>query len=166
MRNNHVVVMTCCLIAALLIQHVTAFAAPGVNRMSRYNVVWNTPSRDATGVMPLGNGDLAAGVYAIENGDLYCCWPKMMPILTWVIFSKPAGFGSPSILIPLMPASPSGRPSIFRPAQYKSKQTGSDSGSGQMQTTRFIILRSIPRRRSALRYNLTYGSGLIIPFSM
>lgn len=76
MRNNHVVVMTCCLIAALLIQHVTAFAAPGVNRMSRYNVVWNTPSRDATGVMPLGNGDLAAGVYAIENGDLYMLLAK------------------------------------------------------------------------------------------
>lgn len=41
-----------------------------------YNVVWTTPSRDASGVMPLGNGDLAAGVYAIENGDLYLLLAK------------------------------------------------------------------------------------------
>ena len=45
-------------------------------RMSRYNVVWNTPSKDATGVMPIGNGDIAAGVYAIENGDLYLLLAK------------------------------------------------------------------------------------------
>lgn len=32
-----------------------------------YNVVWNSPSSDASGQMPLGNGDIAAGVYAIEN---------------------------------------------------------------------------------------------------
>ena len=40
-------------------------------RMARYNVVWTSPSKDASGAMPIGNGDLAAGVYAIENGDLY-----------------------------------------------------------------------------------------------
>lgn len=45
-------------------------------RMARYNVVWNTPSRDASGVMPLGNGDIAAGVYAIEDGDLYLLLAK------------------------------------------------------------------------------------------
>ena len=45
-------------------------------RMSRYNVVWNSPSKDASGVMPLGNGDIAAGVYAIENGDLYLLLAK------------------------------------------------------------------------------------------
>ncbi len=39
--------------------------------MSRYNVVWDSPSKDASGQMPLGNGDIAAGVYAIEDGDLY-----------------------------------------------------------------------------------------------
>ena len=45
-------------------------------RMSRYNVVWNSPSKDATGVMPIGNGDIAAGVYAIEDGDLYLLLAK------------------------------------------------------------------------------------------
>jgi len=44
--------------------------------MSRYNVVWNKPSKHATGVMPIGNGDIAAGVYAIEDGDLYLLLAK------------------------------------------------------------------------------------------
>ncbi|MCX6929169.1 MAG: DUF5703 domain-containing protein, partial [Verrucomicrobia bacterium] len=47
-----------------------------VHRMSRYNVVWESPSKDATGVMPLGNGDIAAGVYVIEDGDLYLLLSK------------------------------------------------------------------------------------------
>jgi hypothetical protein len=44
--------------------------------MSRYNVVWTSPSKDATGVMPIGNGDIGAGVYAIENGDLFLLLSK------------------------------------------------------------------------------------------
>ncbi|MEI8235110.1 MAG: DUF5703 domain-containing protein [Verrucomicrobiota bacterium] len=46
------------------------------DRMGRYNVVWTSPSKDASGVMPIGNGDIAAGVYAIENGDLYLLLAK------------------------------------------------------------------------------------------
>ena len=38
--------------------------------VGRYNVVWESPSTDEAGQMPLGNGDIAAGVYAIEGGDL------------------------------------------------------------------------------------------------
>ena len=45
-------------------------------RISRYDVVWNTPSKDASGQMPIGNGNIAAGVYAIENGDLYLLLAK------------------------------------------------------------------------------------------
>lgn len=44
--------------------------------MDCYNVVWETPSQDASGQMPLGNGDIAAGVYAIEDGDLYLLLSK------------------------------------------------------------------------------------------
>ncbi len=47
-----------------------------VNNIGRYNVVWTTPSKDATGVMPIGNGDIAAGVYAIEDDDLYLLLAK------------------------------------------------------------------------------------------
>jgi hypothetical protein len=50
--------------------------APPPHRMSRYNVVWNSPSKNAAGVMPIGNGDLAAGVYAIEDGGLYLLLAK------------------------------------------------------------------------------------------
>lgn len=44
--------------------------------VGRYNVVWNNASKDATGVMPIGNGDIAAGVYVIEGGDLYLLLAK------------------------------------------------------------------------------------------
>lgn len=66
----------------LLLAPLTALSAaqtPGdaaALRMARYNVVWTSPSKDASGVMPIGNGDLAAGVYAIENGDLYLLLAK------------------------------------------------------------------------------------------
>ncbi|MBL7188707.1 MAG: hypothetical protein ISS70_20470 [Phycisphaerae bacterium] len=45
-------------------------------QIERYNVVWESPSKDASGQMPLGNGDIAAGVYAIESGDLYLLLAK------------------------------------------------------------------------------------------
>ncbi|MEI8139935.1 MAG: DUF5703 domain-containing protein [bacterium] len=35
-----------------------------------YNVVWHTPSRDSSGSMPLGNGDVALNVWVEEGGDL------------------------------------------------------------------------------------------------
>lgn len=45
-------------------------------QLSNYNVTWETPSKDATGQMPLGNGDIAAGVYVIENDALYLLLAK------------------------------------------------------------------------------------------
>ena len=54
--------------------HLPAQAPAGssaAERMARYNVVWTNASKDASGAMPVGNGDIAASVYAIENGDLY-----------------------------------------------------------------------------------------------
>ena len=76
MKKGQRVFMICGLIAVLLIQTINSYAIVLENKMSRYNVIWNTPSKDATGVMPLGNGDIAAGVYAIENGDLYLLLAK------------------------------------------------------------------------------------------
>ena len=58
---------------ALLLAPLPALQAAD---MSKYNVIWNSPSKDATGVMPIGNGDIAAGVYAIANGDLYLLLAK------------------------------------------------------------------------------------------
>ena len=38
--------------------------------VGRYNVVWDSPSKDATGSMPLGNGDISANVWMEQAGDL------------------------------------------------------------------------------------------------
>ena len=46
------------------------------DNISNYNIIWESPSKDATGQMPLGNGDIAAGVYAISDGDLYLLLSK------------------------------------------------------------------------------------------
>jgi len=51
-------------------------AAGSPHRIARYNIVWNSPSTDHTGQMPLGNGDIAAGVYAIEDDALYLLLSK------------------------------------------------------------------------------------------
>ena len=51
-------------------------ATAAAERIGRYNVVWTSLSKDAAGALPLGNGDMAAGVYAIENGDLYLLLSK------------------------------------------------------------------------------------------
>lgn len=41
------------------------------DRLDRYNVVWTSPSADATGSMPIGNGDVAANVWVeAATGDL------------------------------------------------------------------------------------------------
>jgi alpha-L-fucosidase 2 len=48
----------------------------GAELAARYNVVWASPSIDASGVMPIGNGDVAAGVYAIRDGALHLLLAK------------------------------------------------------------------------------------------
>ncbi|WP_157097938.1 DUF5703 domain-containing protein [Niabella ginsenosidivorans] len=49
----------CCLPAGLHAQQV-----------SDYNVVWNMPSQNSAGSMPLGNGELGMNVWVEEGGDL------------------------------------------------------------------------------------------------
>lgn len=41
-----------------------------LDQLDGYNVVWDTPSADCNGTMPIGNGDLAANVWVEPNGDL------------------------------------------------------------------------------------------------
>jgi hypothetical protein len=54
-------------IAALLAFATISTAAPDI---SRYDVIWDTPSKDAAGSMPLGNGELGINLWVEENGDL------------------------------------------------------------------------------------------------
>jgi hypothetical protein len=84
----------------------------GPERMRRYNVVWNSPSKDASGVMPVGNGDIAAGVYAIENGDLYLLLSKNDAYTYMGDIFKTGRVASPSSPIRFRPGKPFARPSI------------------------------------------------------
>ena len=53
---------------------VTLLAAFRLNAaeggLDRYNVLWDSPSRDAHGSMPLGNGDVGINAWVEGNGDL------------------------------------------------------------------------------------------------
>ena len=41
-----------------------------MQNLSDYNVTWTTPSQDASGSMPIGNGDIGLNVWVEPNGDL------------------------------------------------------------------------------------------------
>ena len=51
-----------------------AFALSGCSgkgsNVSQYNVVWDSPSENSFGSMPLGNGDIGLNVWCEKNGDL------------------------------------------------------------------------------------------------
>jgi hypothetical protein len=47
-----------------------ATASAGSHWTEPYNVVWNTPSTNAAGSMPLGNGEIGINLWVEENGDL------------------------------------------------------------------------------------------------
>ncbi len=55
-------------VTVLLVAAVAVFAAP--DRLARYNVVWDSPSRDAHGSMPTGNGDVGVNAWVEPSGDL------------------------------------------------------------------------------------------------
>ena len=40
------------------------------NDIETYNVIWDSPSKDSSGSMPIGNGDIGLNVWVEENGDL------------------------------------------------------------------------------------------------
>lgn len=45
-------------------------SAPDAMRLDDYNVAWDSPSADARGSMPLGNGDITLNAWVEEEGDL------------------------------------------------------------------------------------------------
>ena len=45
-------------------------AAPAQDQLERFNVIWDSPSEDRNGSMPIGNGDIGANVWVEEGGDL------------------------------------------------------------------------------------------------
>jgi hypothetical protein len=56
------------LLVGLALWGVSLNAAP----IDGFNVVWDSPSRDHHGSMPLGNGDIALNAWMTADGDLHC----------------------------------------------------------------------------------------------
>ena len=76
MKNNYFLFVVAIFILLNSCSVPSTEITSNAERTGRYNVVWDTPSKDASGIMPIGNGDIAAGVYIIENGDLYLLLAK------------------------------------------------------------------------------------------
>jgi hypothetical protein len=63
--------LTAC-VCSLFFSVATVFAAESSAPadLEKCNVVWTTPSKDAAGSMPLGNGEVGLNLWVEENGDL------------------------------------------------------------------------------------------------
>ncbi len=54
----------------LLVSCAGGLNAAAPEELNRYNVVWDTPSHNAAGSMPIGNGEVGLNLWVEENGDL------------------------------------------------------------------------------------------------
>jgi len=64
-------VLTCAvLVAGVMIGQAELKKDPQADPLGSYNVVWDSPSKDAHGSMPLGNGDVGINAWVDEKGDL------------------------------------------------------------------------------------------------
>ena len=55
---------------ALTVVLLAAVALAAQTPTDAYNVVWDSPSKDSSGSMPIGNGDVGLNVWVEESGDL------------------------------------------------------------------------------------------------
>ncbi|MBI9016665.1 MAG: LamG domain-containing protein [Phycisphaerae bacterium] len=70
--KKHVILLTSIIIilSFSLNQLLAGDATKPFNDLDSYNVLWDSPSKDASGSMPLGNGDIGINTWMQENGDL------------------------------------------------------------------------------------------------
>jgi hypothetical protein len=59
-----------CAITASHIAGASELPAAAPSNLDSYNVVWDSPSKDVSGTMPLGNGDIAVNAWVEADGDL------------------------------------------------------------------------------------------------
>lgn len=52
----------------LTILHIDVWAQSNI--VNNYSVLWNSPSENASGAMPIGNGEVGANVWMEKNGNL------------------------------------------------------------------------------------------------
>ena len=86
-------------IAAIAVAGAMMACSPlraGSRDLGQYNVVWDSPSVDASGQMPLGNGDIAAGVYAIGALVLTILYKIAITVKEAETPPKPATCGCPA----------------------------------------------------------------------
>ena len=58
------------LAACVAIGRAESMKQPQIDPLDNFNVVWNTPSENAQGSMPLGNGDVGINAWLEAHGDL------------------------------------------------------------------------------------------------
>ncbi len=54
----------------LVVQLLAAQTFDPIRELRKYNVIWETPSLNSLGSMPVGNGDIGMNVWVEEDGDL------------------------------------------------------------------------------------------------
>ncbi len=68
-RNLGTVIVVVLFFSGLSFSSIGAGTAKGYP-LDDYNVIWNSPSRDYNGTMPIGNGDIALNAWVEPSGDL------------------------------------------------------------------------------------------------
>ncbi|MAG55496.1 MAG: hypothetical protein CMJ83_04315 [Planctomycetes bacterium] len=74
-KLSHLIVTVLIGLSLAVCQTTSAEAGPG-DPLDAYNVVWNTPSTDHNGSMPIGNGDIGMNVWVDPSGDLWLLLSK------------------------------------------------------------------------------------------
>lgn len=64
--SSLVILMTCPVVRAT----TAAQASKPANPLDACNAVWDSPSKDSSGSMPIGNGDIGLNAWVEANGDL------------------------------------------------------------------------------------------------
>lgn len=68
LRASNLIAFVCCLIPSA--RSLAAANPSTVSWTTPCDVVWNSPSEDASGSMPLGNGEVGINLWVEKNGDL------------------------------------------------------------------------------------------------
>lgn len=58
------------LLFLLTLTFVIKAGGVSMDKLDKYNVIYDTPSKDSSGSMPIGNGDIGMNVWVEEGGDL------------------------------------------------------------------------------------------------
>lgn len=90
---------------------------------SQYDIVWNSPSKNAAGSMPIGNGDIGANVWVEENGDLL------------FYISKSDAWGDNGRLLKVGKIRVSCQPQLFTPGDQFSQQLDLNMGCITVRST-------------------------------